>query len=363
MRTSRLFTFAAVAALFIGCGQGDRAATEDALDASAVDPGNAGGNKLVKVLTRNLYIGADVTPFIKGEAGSSPGDLWETIQATDYPKRSGALADEIAAARPDVVGLQEAYRFVVTMVQGGAPVWSTTIDYLDILLAQLAARGTPYRAVVAATRLDLPVPLSPDVVIGVTDRDAILVRDDLEAANGVAHAFTYLAPLPAAFGGGQVPRGWTEVDVKARGSWFHFVNAHLEIGDTPELAYLQYLQAMELVGSLPAGGPTILVGDFNGDANASSATYAALASALSEAAPAGAPATCCQLERLDNVASVLDERVDLVFFRGPVTAEGAALVGAAPAFAESAGAPYWASDHAGVLATLRVWDPDAWALR
>jgi endonuclease/exonuclease/phosphatase family metal-dependent hydrolase len=363
MRKSSWFTFAAIAALFVACSPGDRSATQDALDASAVDPGNAGGNKLVKVLTRNLYIGADITPFIKGEPGSSPAAIWDTIQATDYPKRSSALADEIAAAKPDVVGLQEAYRFVVTVYQDGVPVWGTTIDYLDILLAQLAARGTPYRPVVAAARLDLPVPLSSDVVVGVTDRDAILVRDDLEAANGAAHLFTYLAPLPELFGGGQVPRGWTEVDVKARGSWFHFVNAHLEIGDTAQLAYLQNLQAMELVGSLPANGPTILVGDFNGDANASSATYATLASALSESAPAGAPATCCQLERLDNTASVLDERVDLVFFRGPVTAEGATLVGAVPAFPESAGAPYWASDHAGVLATLRVWDPDAWALR
>jgi hypothetical protein len=87
MCMSRAITFAAVAALFIGCGPGDRADMADALSASSADPGNAGGNKLVKVLTRNLYIGADITPFVRGEPGESLTDIWANIQATNCPKR------------------------------------------------------------------------------------------------------------------------------------------------------------------------------------------------------------------------------------------------------------------------------------
>src|SRR5512145_3473059 len=101
MRSSRAFSLAALAAFLVSCGSGgpgspgDLTISTDAISASAVDPGNGGGNKLVKVLTRNLYIGADVTPFIKGEI-ADPVELWEDIQATSYPLRAGALADEIA---------------------------------------------------------------------------------------------------------------------------------------------------------------------------------------------------------------------------------------------------------------------------
>jgi hypothetical protein len=79
--------------------------------------------------------------------------------------------------------------------------------------------------------------------------------------------------------------------------------------------------------------------------------------------PLDAPATCCQAPLLDNATSVLHERVDLVLFRGPVTAEAAFAVGLEPAFPVTDEPPYWASDHAGVLATLRVWDPELFALR
>jgi hypothetical protein len=57
----------------------------------------------------------------------------------------------------------------------------------------------------------------------------------------------------------------------------------------------------------------------------------------------------------------MDERLDLVLFRGPVTGERATVVGSAPAFSDAP--PFWASDHAGVLATLRIWDPEFFALR
>lgn len=360
MRIPRTLVLSAVAALFVGCGGGDAAATADAISASAVDPGLAGGNKLVKVLTRNLYIGADVTPFITGGT-ADPLVLWSEIQATDFGKRSGALAAEIVAGRPDLVGLQEAYRFeIVTFGEAGPT--SQVVDYVDVLLAQLAARGASYRKVVESRLLDLPVPLAANVLVKVTDRDVILVRDDLETENAASHVFSFLAPLPPVFPGvTSVPRGWTEVDVKVRGERFRFVNAHLEIADIPQLVPLQVAQAMELVANLPSDGPVILVGDFNADANAASPSYAVLRSVLDEAVPPGAPPTCCQAPLLDNPASVLDERVDLVLFRGPVTAERASLVGGAPAFAD--GAPLWASDHAGVLATLRLWDPDFYALR
>lgn len=368
MRASRAFPLAVLATFLVSCGSGESAspaelaASTDAISASAVHPGNAGGNKLVKVLTRNLYIGADVVPLILGEI-ADPAELWEDIQATDYPLRAGALADEIAATSPDVVGLQEATRFDVTLLDAqGAPVGGFTVDYVEILLAELAARGSHYRVVVESALLQVSIPLSPTTLVLVRDRDVILAREDVETANEDWHVFTVLAPLPPLVPGlTSVPRGWTEADVKIRGEWFRFVNAHLEVGEA-ELAPLQLAQAAELLAALPPDGPVVLVGDFNADPNAASPTYALLGSALDEAVPDGAPPTCCQAPLLDNVASLLGERLDLVLFRGPVTAQWAAAVGDEPALLEE-GPPFWASDHAGVLAGLRIWEPRFFALR
>jgi len=166
MRTWRGTMLAAATVFFVGCGSGELAATAQPIDASAVDPGNADGNKVVKVLTRNLYIGADVTPLITGGT-ADPAVLWANIQATNYPKRAGALAEEIVAGKPDVIGLQEAYRFDVTMLQDGQPAGSFAVDYVDILLAQLAARyfAWMYPSAVSSSAVRTAPPAAPRTVL------------------------------------------------------------------------------------------------------------------------------------------------------------------------------------------------------
>ena len=68
----------------------------------------------ITVMTRNLYIGADVDAVIVALLSTSSDDdlpallvAVGTLQNTDFPTRVEALADEIAQARPHVVGLQE----------------------------------------------------------------------------------------------------------------------------------------------------------------------------------------------------------------------------------------------------------------
>lgn len=61
--------------------------------------------------------------------------------------------------------------------------------------------------------------------------------------------------------------------------------------------------------------------------------------------------TCCQENTLGNVNSILDERIDLILSHGAARAQrrkgrGSPLLGATP--------PYWPSDHAGVVSTIRI---------
>jgi hypothetical protein len=370
MRNPRTSWLVLVAAA-LACGGGSADLSTSELSASAVEPGNAGGNKVLTAMSRNLYIGADITPFILGGEGGSPAEIWAKMQATNFPVRAGWLADEIVANRADVVGMQEVYRFQVDVVVSatGDPVGSQTIDYLDVLLANLAARGFPYRSVVTSSLLDVVVPIADTPQAGLTtyvtiaDHDAIIVPEDAVAENASAHVFTYLAPLPQPIlGVTEVPRGWVEADLKFKGTWLHFANTHLEIGGNAQLEQLEAAQAAELVANLPAEGPVVVTGDINADALQGKPAYQVLTSALADATSALGP-SCCQAELLDNAASQLTERIDLVLHRGPITAEWAHQTGDQPIGVAGGVPPYWASDHAGVAAGLRLWDPRFYALR
>jgi hypothetical protein len=60
--------------------------------------------------------------------------------------------------------------------------------------------------------------------------------------------------------------------------------------------------------------------------------------------------TCCQAETLDNDPSALDQRLDLVLFRGGFQVRDVELVGEEDADRTESG--LWPSDHAGVVSTL-----------
>ena len=80
--------------------------------ASAKPDGKEQGGPKVTVMTRNLFLGADLGPVIG--AGSIPeaidgaGEIWNEFQSTNFPERAVPLAREIERAKPDLVGLQEA---------------------------------------------------------------------------------------------------------------------------------------------------------------------------------------------------------------------------------------------------------------
>ena len=78
----------------------------------------AGAQRTLTVMTRNIYLGGDINRPIRAAIdrdgrrgvlalGHANRELREVVDRTDFVTRSKLLADEIAAARPDLVGLQE----------------------------------------------------------------------------------------------------------------------------------------------------------------------------------------------------------------------------------------------------------------
>jgi endonuclease/exonuclease/phosphatase family metal-dependent hydrolase len=333
-------------------------------------------------MTRNLYVGADVSPVAGALASGSPSAIiqaastfWAGVLSTNFPERALALADEIAHARPLLVGLQE-----VSLFRTGAPdsffgnptrADAVAFDYLDILLTKLNNRGLHY-AVVAVTQnadAELTGFVAPGVLrdIRLTDRDVILARTDLPASQLVlSHIRTanFATNLSVPIGGtGQVFTnlcGWGAVDVKLRGESFRFINTHLQAESTiPIVNAVQVAQAQELLkGPARTSLPVILVGDFNSRADGTgTASYGVLTGAgfrdaWKNAHPGKLGNTYGHDADLRNNTVHFTQRLDLVLYRGEVSAFLATVIG--EEFADRTFSGLWPSDHGGVVATLGI---------
>ncbi|MEU0372840.1 endonuclease/exonuclease/phosphatase family protein [Streptomyces sp. NPDC006283] len=358
--------------------------------ASAAEPSSAH----LRVLTRNLYLGADLGPVL---AAGNPQALvaavtavYANVQATNFPERAEALADEIADSDPHLVGLQEAVLWRSQTPAGPGSATHVEYDFLQILLDELSSRGKHYAAVATVVvGSDFEAPRStPSGLqdIRLTDRDVLLARTDLPArsfsvANAQADQFENFLPICRPALGCppnppiQVRRGWVAADATVRGHTARVVSTHLE----PASPAVQEAQADELLaGPLNTALPTVLLGDLNSAAGGVGAqpgtdtqTYNRLLAAgftdawtatrgrkpgVTDAGTAGGGRdpgfTCCQAADLRNPTSTLSQRIDYVLYRGKVTALASKLVGDRQADRTPSG--LWPSDHAGVKSVLRL---------
>jgi hypothetical protein len=323
------------------------------------------------VMTRNLYLGADLRPIL---AAQNPAELlgavgatFAAVQASDVEGRIGAIADEIARMQADLVGVQEGSRWRTGAF--GTLATDDAFDFIALLLDALAARGESYELAAELINFDVQFPgLTPTGLkeIRLTDRDAILVRAghgarvswspaDVRKAN-----FRTNVVVPTAFGGIPLVRGWASLDVSVGDVRARFLTTHLETLS----AAVQMAQAQELLdGPADTELPLVLVCDCNSSADGigpdATPTYGALLVAGFEdawtAAHRHAPGfTCCQAGDLANVASELSERIDFVLLRGDLDVQHARLTGARLGDRIDATPRLWPSDHAGVAATLRL---------
>jgi len=93
----------------------------------------------------------------------------------------------------------------------------------------------PYRAAATNWNFSGQLPVSFTEQARFSDRDVIIVRDDLPASrlrtsNPQADTFATQLVIPTAIPGlnFRVPRGWSTVDATVRGKTFRFANTHLE---------------------------------------------------------------------------------------------------------------------------------------
>jgi endonuclease/exonuclease/phosphatase family metal-dependent hydrolase len=316
------------------------------------------------VMTQNLYLGSSLDAALAattlGDFLVAANSIWGTVQATNFPARSDAIADEIAANKPDLIGLQEVTKWTVA---GGST--TPSLDFLAILQQDLADRGLSYSVAAVSNNADLPpVPLLSFCTSGpltctvkLQDRDVILVNNgnpDLTWSNPQSGRYHAQQVVTGPAGTLSFDRGWASIDGTYFGKKFHFANTHLEVEN---FAAVQEAQGREfLAGPAKAGGAVIATGDFNSAADGSTTTtYADLTKSYFQDAwntnPGNAGLSCCQNSPLTNPTSQLATRIDLVLTHAASSAQSAAVIGNTPFRATP---PYWPSDHAGVVATVRI---------
>ena len=319
--------------------------------------------RTLTVASYNLYLGADLSPLFaarsQAELVGAAATVYARMEATRPPERMRRIAGLLAEERPDVVGLQEVARWE-TGPLGGA--LRPTYDFLPLLLRSLAARGEHYVPVASNDNFTGQLPISATTQARFLDRDVILVRArslarGLQVSRPQSGRFAAELTIPTAIPGltFSVPRGWSSVDLRKNGRTVRFVNTHLEAFSP----LVRAAQARELVAVVEASRPpVVLVGDLNSPPDDATGAYGLVrAAGLVDAwvvaeSPAGG-ATSGQAPDLRNPVSELDSRIDFVLYepRG-LRAVRAEVIGDEQRDRTRSG--LWPSDHAGVVATLRL---------
>jgi endonuclease/exonuclease/phosphatase family metal-dependent hydrolase len=353
-----------------------------------------GKGTIVNVMTRNLYLGADLTPAITSQSTSefieANGGIVRQVEATNFPVRAKGLAKEILEKEPDLVGLQEVALWrsappsLGPVFSGRPEATEVKYDFLKLLLAQLNKKKALYKPVVVQDEFDFEAPADANGVPGdgpgggqgilanaevngrLTMRDVILTRlhSGVKVSNPKSGHFEHLLVVKVA-GSKEiaVTRGWTSVDATVRGSRkFHFVDTHLEAFD-PETAVpsIRAQQASELVapgGPATSKLPVVLVGDLNSDVKTEvkpgdGQAYRVMLGAGFRERATDKPTGCCIDSSYDlrsGTAAEMNHKVDHIMTNAPKQVK---LVSSTVTGRKMQNG-YWDSDHAGLFSSLLI---------
>jgi endonuclease/exonuclease/phosphatase family metal-dependent hydrolase len=324
------------------------------------------GHREMTVMTLNVYFGTDLGPLFAAkdlpELIEAVAKAWDHVQATDIPARAVSIAHEIAAAKPDLVGLQE----IVQWSTGKPGAMFPRFDFLLLILEALERERCVYAPIAIMKDLDQAGPSDMNGnFVRLEDRHAVLIRivpppTRVRPFNIQAQTFSTLLKIASpVMGTLTVPRSWVTVDAMLGDKKFRLVETHIESLDE----VVQLAQQREMVAALPSNESAIIaMGDFNSNGNQqpgvpdNTPTYPELIAAGFEDAWTAVNHgdlgnTCCRVADLRNPVSELDRRLDLILTRGAITPISAKLVATGPACRTSSG--LWPTDHAGLLAKLR----------
>jgi hypothetical protein len=275
---------AALVCGLIGVPPALAAATPARAAVTADDPAGT-----VRIMGRNLYLGANTDVIIEmlPDMPAAAQVMWDQVAATDFDERVTLLAQEAAAARPDVIGLQEATVWSCRPKPWSSPV--PVFDFAKQFLEATADAGVAYvvaekdgqkaenpgysiPAIPFLTTMEDPATFQPlfgtdTADCGFVIGDALLVREDLAEdvlAVGTGEYEDRYAVAPVIL---ELDRGYAWADLAIAGTTVRVVTTHLESSWKEGDMVPSAAQARQLVADLSTTTtvPTIVMGDFNSD--------------------------------------------------------------------------------------------------
>lgn len=323
------------------------------------------GDISVRIMTQNMYQGTNFDRVLAAttvpEFLAAVTQTYQDVLDTKPAERAAAVARTIARERPDVVALLE----TTILRTGAAPATDVESDQLRAVLAELRRLGLHYEAIAILPGTDTEVPTLLGKDVRITDRTAIIApaglagirlrETNMQVQDYIANSSIVLPVGPPAIS----RAGWASVDIAIANRMFRFATTHLEVIPPFSIQQAQAVEVIKSVGNTTL--PIVFVGDFNtvaGDpSHPTFPTYqlfvnAGYVDAWKQKYPTLPGFTCCQASNLKNTASALNLRIDLVLTRGPVLVDSIKIVGSHPSERTASG--LWPSDHAGLVATLRL---------
>lgn len=252
---------------------------------SLLTPSANGAESTFTVMSRNIYIGTDVTVAMKKipNLPAAAQFMWDQVAKTDFSKRAVILAKEITEADADVIGIQEATTWYCKEGLFGKKI--KVLDFTDQLLKALnnnyviAQKGNttaynpgfsinpiPFLTKVNDAKTFKPIFDQNSAACGFETGDALLIKRSLaskvEAVGNVDYEATY-SVVPALM---KITRGYTWADINVNGTKTRFVTTHLEAIWDENKVPNSALQANQLIADLRnIPYPLVVIGDFNSD--------------------------------------------------------------------------------------------------
>ena len=325
----------------------------------------------LRVMTRNLYVGVDLFRLAFAEdlddVRRITGELLAAARSHPYEARMDALAGEVAATEPAVLGVQEA-----AMIRTREPsefdgdhdpgASDVLVDILAAFEDALGARGLEYELAASTVTNDIEVPAATAdgaADVRITDRTALFVRGDVAVEEARADRFEATVPIELEEAELQLERGFCRVDLSVDDETATVATTHLETFAEK----VRKQQAEELLDYLPDDRPVVLAGDINSSPDGKSSAYDVLTGSFNDtvasAAPDVASPTCCYDADLRDDADGLSSRIDVILHSGPLQPTGVEHVGVDPeerfqVERDGETVRLWPSDHAGVVASFKL---------
>jgi endonuclease/exonuclease/phosphatase family metal-dependent hydrolase len=256
-----------------------------ALLALSAPPSTASGEASVTVMSRNIYLGADVGKALEliPNLPAAAQYMWDQVNKTDFSKRAKILANEINQSSPDVIGIQEATIWYCQKYP-----WSKKVEVFNFTEQLLAELKGEYQLATKDGKVALnpgfsinPIPFltkvkdevrfqkifgSDTASCGFETGDGLLIKRTPRLELIQLGTTEYEVNYPIVPTIMTVYRGYSWADIKVDQVPTRFVTTHLESLWDENVIPNSAKQAKQLIDDLSnTKMPIIVMGDFNAD--------------------------------------------------------------------------------------------------